>query len=115
MLIGGVFDLKPTGDTLRSKIFEEDILMVCESVHVSFSNLLCNSFIFRGGDLSKDPDVLKAVTEQTKQWTEMMGRHRKEEWAMLSAHIQTQEDIFKKIFSTVEAKQMKEMDAFFAK
>ena len=77
-------------------------------------NLPCFA-TFRGGDLSKDPDVLKAVTEQTKQWTEMMGRHRKEEWAMLSAHIQTQEDIFKKIFSTVEAKQMKEMDAFFAK
>ena len=44
-----------------------------------------------------------------------MNKHRKEEWDLLKTHLGSQEDVFKKIFETVQVKQMKEMDAFFAK
>ncbi len=33
-------------------------------------------FSCRNGDVTKDPEVLKLVNEQTKQWTEMVRRHR---------------------------------------
>jgi hypothetical protein len=55
------------------------------------------------------------VDVQTKQWTEMMTKQRKEEWEMLKTHLTAQEDIYKKMFETVSAKQMKDMEAFFAK
>ena len=63
----------------------------------------------------KDPEVLKAVDSQTDQWTTMMKKHRKEEWEMLKTHLKAQEDIYKKVAETVQAKQIKEMEAFFAK
>ena len=66
-------------------------------------------------DAMNDSDVLDLVKEQTKQWTELMTKHRKEEWEMLKAHIALQEEIFKKLFGTVQAQQMKDMDIFFDK
>ena len=33
----------------------------------------------------------------------------------MKAHTAAQEDVFKKIFETVQAKQMKEMEAFFGR
>ena len=69
----------------------------------------------RGADPAKDPDILKCVQEQTKQWTELMTKHRKEEWEILKTHLASQEEVFKKLHETVSAKQMKDMDAFFAK
>ncbi|TRY75722.1 hypothetical protein TCAL_08675, partial [Tigriopus californicus] len=66
-------------------------------------------------DPSKDPDIIKAVQDQTKQWTEMMNKQRKEEWEMLKAHLAAQEEIFKKVFETVQAKQMKDLEAFLGR
>ena len=53
--------------------------------------------------------------EQTKQWTDMMMKQRKEEWELMKGHAGAQEEIFKKLFETVTAKQMKELETFFAK
>ena len=44
-----------------------------------------------------------------------MHRQRKEEWNMLKTHLAVQEEIFKKLASTVQVKQMKELEAFFVK
>ena len=44
-----------------------------------------------------------------------MHKQRKEEWEMLKGHLNAQEDTFKKLCMTVQAKQMKELEAFFAK
>ena len=44
-----------------------------------------------------------------------MNKHRKEEWEILKTHLGSQEDVFKKLFETVQAKQMKDLDAHFAK
>ncbi len=75
---------------------------------------LLQHLYFRG-DLSTDSEILGMVDVQTKQWTEMMTKQRKEEWEMLKTHLTAQEDIYKKMFETVSAKQMKDMEAFFAK
>ena len=63
----------------------------------------------------KDAECLKLVREQSKQWTEMSGKHRKERWEMLKNHWAAHEDVFKKVFETVKDKQMKELDAHFSK
>ena len=70
---------------------------------------------FSRGDLGNDPDILKLVVDQTESWTELMHKQRKEEWEMLKTHLHSQEDTFKKLCMTVQAKQMKELEAFFAK
>ena len=36
----------------------------------------------RDNDVAHDPDVKKTVVDQTKQWSEMMGKHRNEEWEL---------------------------------
>ena len=70
---------------------------------------------FCRGDLSTDSEILGIVDTQTKQWTELMTRQRKEEWDMLKSHLTLQEDVYKKMFETVAAKQMKDLEAFFVK
>ena len=37
---------------------------------------------FRDNDVVHDPDVKKTVVDQTKQWSDMMGKHRTEEWEL---------------------------------
>lgn len=73
------------------------------------------TFTSRNVDPSKDPDIIKAVQDQTVQWTEMMNKQRKEEWEMLKVHLAAQEEIFKKVFETVQVKQMKDLEAFFGR
>lgn len=47
-------------------------------------NLTITSFLFkfRDNDVVHDPDVKKTVVDQTKQWSDMMGKHRTEEWEL---------------------------------
>lgn len=58
---------------------------------------------------------MKLVQEQTQQWTDLMHKQRKEEWEMLKTHMTSQEETFKKLCVTVQTKQMKDLEAFFAK
>lgn len=71
--------------------------------------------LFSRGDLGSDPDILALVKEQTTQWTEMTQKLKKEEWTMLKAQLKAQEEIFKKLCVTVQARQMKDLEAFFVK
>ena len=41
--------------------------------------------------------MLAMVKDQTKAWTEMVHRHKKEEWEMLKSHMKVQEEQFKAI------------------
>ncbi|XP_046981593.1 1-phosphatidylinositol 4,5-bisphosphate phosphodiesterase isoform X2 [Schistocerca americana] len=61
-------------------------------------------------ELASDPQVRKVVAEQTSQWSEMVERHRKEEWEMLRAHLQDQQEILKKLMETVQAMQIKQLE-----
>ncbi len=65
--------------------------------------------------MGSDPEILGLVQEQTKQWTEIMQRHRKEEWEMLKTHLGSSEETFKKLCVAAQAKQMKDLEAFFVR
>ena len=57
-----------------------------------------------------DPGIKTVVTDQMQQWSDMMERHRKEEWAMLKEHLKSQEDILKKLMETEQAAQLKRLE-----
>ena len=42
------------------------------------------------------------VAEQTKEWTELMSKQRKDNWEMIKAHRTAQEEILKKIMETAQ-------------
>jgi phosphatidylinositol phospholipase C beta len=60
-------------------------------------------------EASCDPAVRSLVFEQTKQWSSMMERHKKEEWEMMKSHLQQQEEILKKLMEVSQANQMKQL------
>ncbi|XP_047485673.1 1-phosphatidylinositol 4,5-bisphosphate phosphodiesterase-like [Penaeus chinensis] len=57
-----------------------------------------------------DPKIKAIVTDQMKQWSEMMEKHRKEEWEMLKEHLKSQEDILKKLMEEEQAGQIKKLE-----
>lgn len=62
-------------------------------------------------DLVSDPAVRKLVVEQTVQWSDMVERHRKEEWELMRQHLTDQQDILKRLMEASHAAQMKQMEA----
>ena len=62
-----------------------------------------------------DPAVKQVVVEQTKQWSEMMERHRKENWELMRDHLKAQEDVLRKAMQTQQQMQIKELENFFEK
>jgi len=69
----------------------------------------------RDNDVVHDPDVKKTVVDQTKQWSEMMSKHRNEEWDLRRRHLQEQEETLKKLMETRQIQQMKELETLFEK
>lgn len=68
-------------------------------------------FIFSKNDLQNDPAVRKLVTEQALQWSEMVERHRKQEWETLKQQLNDQQEILKKLMETMQAQQIKQLEA----
>ena len=66
-------------------------------------------------DHHKDSEMISMVKDQTKAWTEMVHRHKKEEWEMLKGHLKVQEEQFKSVCVTVQVQQMKDLEAYFIK
>ncbi|XP_013782040.2 1-phosphatidylinositol 4,5-bisphosphate phosphodiesterase-like [Limulus polyphemus] len=64
-------------------------------------------------DLANDPQVREMVVDQMKQWSEMLERHRREEWDLLKAHLQQQGDILKRLMEIAQAGQMKQLEVKF--
>lgn len=62
-------------------------------------------------ELLSDPAVRKLVAEQTVQWSDMVERHRKEEWELVKQHLIDQQDILKRLMEASQAAQMKQMEA----
>lgn len=62
-----------------------------------------------------DPTVKSVVVEQTKQWSDMMEKHRKEEWEIMKNHLKMQEDVLKKLMEAAQAQQMKDLDNIMEK
>ncbi|KAH8420464.1 hypothetical protein KR009_010603 [Drosophila setifemur] len=61
-------------------------------------------------DIRNDANIKNSINEQTKQWTEMIARHRKEEWDMLRQHVQDSQDAMKALMLTVQAAQIKQLE-----
>lgn len=53
------------------------------------------------------------VVDQTKQWSEMMEKHRKEEWKLLNDHLKMQEEVLINLMAQAQAKQLKEIEEHF--
>ena len=49
-----------------------------------------------------DTKLMGMVAEQTKEWTELMSKQRKDNWEMIKAHRTAQEEILKKIMETAQ-------------
>ena len=62
-------------------------------------------------EIEKEEKIMTMVRDQTKEWTDMMQRHRKDNWEMTKAHLTAQEEILKNIMETVQAQQMKDLEA----
>lgn len=62
-------------------------------------------------DLVNDAAVRKLVQEQTVQWTELMARHRKQEWEFLRNQLDDQRDILRKHMELLQLGQMKQLEA----
>ena len=49
-----------------------------------------------------DTKLMGMVAEQTKEWTELMSKQRKDNWEMIKAHRTAQEEILRKIMETAQ-------------
>ena len=65
----------------------------------------------RKEELLNDPSVKSLVAEQTKEWSEIVGRHLKEEWTMLKEHLESQQELLKATIQVVHAAQLKQLEA----
>lgn len=44
-------------------------------------------------EIKNDQNIRKVITDQTSQWSEMVERHKKEEWEMLKQQLQDQQEV----------------------
>ena len=79
------------------------------------ANLVTFCRFCRDNDVVNDPAVKQVVVEQTKQWSEMIERHRKENWELMKAHLQAQEEVLKKLMQAQQQLQIKELEFFIEK
>jgi hypothetical protein len=70
-----------------------------------YSNILS-----RPEEAMKDSGILSMVKEQTKQWSEMVEKHLKEEWVMNTQHLKDNEEFLKTLLVTVQAAQVKQLE-----
>lgn len=63
------------------------------------------------GDLNNDPAIRKLVAEQTVQWSELMEKHRKQEWESLRLQLDDQRDVLRKHMELIQASQVKQLEA----
>lgn len=62
-------------------------------------------------ELINDASIKKLITEQMMQWSEMIDRHRKEEWDLMKAQLEEQREAMNKVIEIVQATQMKQLEA----
>lgn len=62
-------------------------------------------------EIKNDASIRKVIQEQNAQWSEMVERHKKEEWEMLKQQITDQQDILRKLMEGAQISQMKQLEA----
>ncbi|XP_046642966.1 1-phosphatidylinositol 4,5-bisphosphate phosphodiesterase-like isoform X1 [Daphnia pulicaria] len=58
-----------------------------------------------------DPALKQLVADQAKEWSELVGRHLKEEWTLLKEQLEAQQDILKTVMQGAQGAQLKLLDA----
>ncbi|KAL0829097.1 hypothetical protein ABMA28_003951 [Loxostege sticticalis] len=61
--------------------------------------------------LSNDPTFRKLVNEQSTAWSELVAKHRVEEWTSARSRLNEQRDLLKKMMETTQLAQMKQLEA----
>lgn len=73
--------------------------------------ITCTFFLnFSKDEIRNDSAIKNAIAEQTKQWTEMIAKHKKEEWDLLRQHVQDSQEAMKALMLTVQATQIKQLE-----
>jgi len=67
----------------------------------------------KGPELVADAGMKCVVMEQMEQWTELVERHRREDWEMNKGHLEAQDDLLKSSMLQTQANQLKELDGIF--
>lgn len=62
-------------------------------------------------EIKNDSSIRKVIQEQNAQWSEMVERHKKEEWEMMKQQISDQQETLRKLMETTQATQMKQLEA----
>uniref|UniRef100_A0A1Q3FK53 1-phosphatidylinositol 4,5-bisphosphate phosphodiesterase n=1 Tax=Culex tarsalis TaxID=7177 RepID=A0A1Q3FK53_CULTA len=62
-------------------------------------------------EIKADPAIRKVIQEQNATWSEMIERHKKEEWDLLKQQLNDQKEILRKLMETTQAAQMKQLEA----
>jgi phosphatidylinositol phospholipase C, beta len=62
-------------------------------------------------EIKNDASIRKVIQEQNAQWSEMVERHKKEEWEMMKQQISDQQETLKKLMETTQSTQMKQLEA----
>ncbi|XP_028175500.1 1-phosphatidylinositol 4,5-bisphosphate phosphodiesterase isoform X1 [Ostrinia furnacalis] len=60
--------------------------------------------------LSNDPTFRKLVNEQSTAWSELVAKHRVEEWTSARSRLNEQRDLLKKMMETTQLAQMKQLE-----
>nr|XP_040581818.1 1-phosphatidylinositol 4,5-bisphosphate phosphodiesterase-like isoform X2 [Lepeophtheirus salmonis] len=99
-------------DTLRKKHIKE---------RTAVQKTQCNAIEKLIKSRGKDVDVLNdiavkaIVIEQTKQWSDIIEKHRREEWNVMKAHLHSEEEVLRQLMELSQAQQLKDLEANFEK
>lgn len=69
------------------------------------------NILYSKEELRADANVRQLIADQTTQWTEMIERHKKEEWDMLKTQLEDQKEVLKKLLEQTQAAQIKQLEA----
>lgn len=61
--------------------------------------------------LSNDAAFRKLVTDQSAAWSELVAKHRLEEWSSARSRLDEQRELLKKMMETTQQVQMKQLEA----
>lgn len=62
-------------------------------------------------EIKNDASIKKVIQEQNTQWSEMVEKHKKEEWELMKTQIQDQQETLKKLMEQTQANQIKQLEA----
>lgn len=62
-------------------------------------------------EIKNDSAIRKMIQEQNAQWSEMVERHKKEEWDQLKQQVNDQKEVLQKLMEAAQQNQMKQLEA----